>query len=84
MKAEILKYSKTELANSLEEIQHPIIKEVFNKYGIVGVDFNSSADIPSGTGLASSSAFTVGLINLCNVYTGNYMDKEWSSTKVVE
>ena len=74
--AYLLKYSKTEQAKSLEEIQHPIIREVFRKYGIVGVDFNSSADIPSGTGLASSSAFTVGLLNLCNVYTDKYMDKE--------
>lgn len=74
--AYLLKYSKTEHAKSVEEIQHPIIKEVFKKYGIVGVDFNSSADIPSGTGLASSSAFTVGLINLCNAYTDNYMNKE--------
>ena len=73
--AYLLKYSKTENAKSLEEIQHPIIREVFKKYGIKGVDFNSSADIPSGTGLASSSAFTVGLINLCNVYTDNYMSK---------
>lgn len=72
----LLKYSKTEHANSLEEIQHPIIKDVFAKYKIKGVDFNSSADIPSGTGLASSSAFTAGLINLCNAYTDNYMSKE--------
>ena len=74
--AYLLKYSKTEHANSIEEIQHPIIKTVFDKYGIVGVDFNSSADIPSGTGLASSSAFTVGLINLCNAYTDKYMNKQ--------
>ncbi len=74
--AYLLKYSKTEHASSVNEIQHPIIKTVFEKYGIVGVDFNSSADIPSGTGLASSSAFTVGLINLCNVYTDKYMNKE--------
>jgi len=40
------------------------------------VDFNSSADIPSGTGLASSSAFTAGLIHLCNIYTEKYMTKE--------
>lgn len=71
----LLKYSKTEQADSIDKIQHPIIKEVFKKYGIVGVDFNSSADIPSGTGLASSSAFTVGLINLCNTYTDKYMNK---------
>lgn len=74
--AYLLKYAKTENVKSVDEIQHPIIKEVFKKYGIVGVDFNSSADIPSGTGLASSSAFTVGLINLCNVYMDKYMDKE--------
>lgn len=75
-KSYLLKYSKTEQAKTLEDIQHPIIRTVFEKYGIKGVDFNSSADIPSGTGLASSSAFTVGLINLCNVYTDKYMNKE--------
>ena len=74
--AYLLKYSKTENPKSVEEIQHPIIRTVFEKYGIRGVDFNSSADIPSGTGLASSSAFTAGLINLCNVYTDKYMNKE--------
>lgn len=75
-KSYLLKYSKTEQAKTLEDIQHSIIRTVFEKYGIKGVDFNSSADIPSGTGLASSSAFTVGLINLCNVYTDKYMNKE--------
>lgn len=71
----LLKYSKTEAPDTLDEINHPIIREVFRKYDIKGVDFNSSADIPAGTGLASSSAFTVGLINLCNVYTDKYMNK---------
>lgn len=74
--AYLLKYSKTENVQNVDEIQHPIIRTVFKKYGIKGVDFNSSADIPSGTGLASSSAFTVGLINLCNVFTDRYMNRE--------
>lgn len=72
----LLKYSKTEDVNDVNEIKHPILKNVFNSYGIKGVDFNSSADIPSGTGLASSSAFTCGLINLCNAYSEKYMTKE--------
>lgn len=72
----LLKYSKTENPSSVEDINHPIIREVFKRYSIKGVDFNSSADIPAGTGLASSSAFTVGLINLCNAYTDQYMNKE--------
>jgi D-glycero-alpha-D-manno-heptose-7-phosphate kinase len=72
----LLKYSKNELVDSVEQIKHPIIREVFSDHKIQGVDFNSSADIPSGTGLASSSAFTAGLINLCNAYTGKFMSKE--------
>jgi len=72
----LLKYSAHELVDSVDKIQHRIIKQVFKDYNISGVDFNSSADIPSGTGLGSSSSFTVGMINLCNAYTGKYMSKE--------
>lgn len=71
-----LKYKEVEDVHSIQEIRHPIIREVFKMYDIKGVDFNSSADIPSGTGLASSSAFAAGLINLCNAYNETYMAKE--------
>lgn len=72
----LLKYSKTEDVHNVDDIRHPIIKNIFKRYNIKGVDFNSSADIPAGTGLASSSAFTVGLLNLCNAYTDKYLSKE--------
>lgn len=62
--------------HNVDEIKHRIIREVFKLYDIRGVDFNSSADIPSGTGLASSSAFAAGLINLCNAYNETYLNKE--------
>jgi D-glycero-alpha-D-manno-heptose-7-phosphate kinase len=68
-----LKYSTNELVDSVDQIQHRILREVFTAYGIRGADFNCSADVPAGTGLGSSSAFTVGLINLCNAYTGRTM-----------
>lgn len=71
-----LKYSKNELVDDIDQIEHPIVKQIFKDYEIKGVDFNSSADIPSGTGLASSSAFTVGLTTLCNAYNNKYMSKE--------
>ena len=74
-KGYLLKYMRHEEVDEVEKIKHPIIREVFKDYNIKGVDFNSSADIPAGTGLGSSSAFTVGLINLCNIYTGRYMTK---------
>ncbi len=72
----LLKYSQHEHVDDVEKISHRIIKQVFKDYSMQGIDFNSSADIPSGTGLGSSSAFTVGLINLCNSYKSLYMGKE--------
>ena len=71
-----LKYSQNELVDNTDDIQHRIIKQVFKDYNISGVDFNSSADIPSGTGLGSSSSFTAGLTNLCNIYNSKYMSLE--------
>lgn len=71
-----LKYKEVEDVHNVEEIKHRIIREIFKLYNIKGVDFNSSADIPSGTGLASSSAFTAGLITLCNAYNETYLSKE--------
>jgi len=63
-----LKYFKNEIVNTLDEIKHPIIKEVFKRYNISGVDFNATAEIPSGTGLGSSSSFTTSLLTLCTTY----------------
>lgn len=71
-----LKYSKNEVVEDISQISHPIIREIFSDYKLSGIDFNSSADIPSGTGLGSSSAFAVGLINLCNAYVNRFMFKE--------
>ncbi len=65
-----LKYSKTELVSEISDIKHPIFREVLNMYNLKGVDVNSIADIPSGTGLGSSSAFTVGLLNAVRAYIG--------------
>lgn len=65
-----LKYSQTELVDDVEMIRHPIFREVLTMYHLSGVDLNSIADIPSGTGLGSSSSFTVGLLNAVRTYLG--------------
>ncbi len=80
----ILKYSKVETPGKVEDIEHRIIRQVFSDYGITGVDFNSSADVPAGTGLGSSSAFTVGLLNLCNAYRGRYEGRTALAAKACE
>jgi D-glycero-alpha-D-manno-heptose-7-phosphate kinase len=80
----ILKYSQLETPENLQNIQHRILKQVFTDYGIKGIDFNSSADVPAGTGLGSSSAFTVGLLNLCNAYLGRYESRTVLAAKACE
>ncbi len=71
----LLKYSETEEISNNAEIKHKIIREVFKYFGIENIDFNSTADIPGGTGMGSSSAFTSGIINLCSAYKGTSMFK---------
>ena len=80
----ILKYSKLERPTTVGDIEHRIVRQVFSDYGIKGVDFNSSADVPAGTGMGSSSAFTVGLLNLCNAYLGRYEDRAVLARKACE
>lgn len=65
----LLKYSKTEYIERTEDIEHPIFREVFRQFDLKGIDFGVSSDIPAGTGLGSSSTFTVALITLANSMT---------------
>ena len=59
----LLKYSGLERRSSIDEIEHAIVREVFRKHQLApGLEMVSLADIPSGTGLGSSGAFTVGLL----------------------
>ncbi len=70
-----IKYSKTELVSKPEEIKHPIAREVLKNFKISGIDINSIADIPAGTGLGSSSSYTVGLIHVLNTHIGKKSNK---------
>ncbi len=71
----VLKYSQTEIVDNLDEIQHSIFKCVLREKGISGVEITSTADIPSGTGMGSSSSFTVGLLHSLYCYIGKYRSK---------
>lgn len=58
-------YSRTEEHPNASMIEHPLIRNALELMEIrSGIDIAAMADIPSrGTGLGSSSAFTVGLLN---------------------
>lgn len=68
-------YSKTEEVESAQQLEHKIVRAVLQKLEISGgVEITSIADIPSrGTGLGSSSAFTVGLLHALHAYRGEYV-----------
>ncbi len=71
----LLKYSKSELVQNLEDIQHPIFRAALNLFSISGVDIGVSSDIPAGTGLGSSSTFTVALVGLLEEFLGRQIPK---------
>jgi D-glycero-alpha-D-manno-heptose-7-phosphate kinase len=56
------KYTILENEIHVKYLKHPIMRTVLSKLGITGVDISVSSDIPGGTGLGSSSAFTVGFL----------------------
>ena len=80
-----LKYSKTEDVENVDEIQHPIVRECLRKLELErGVEIASFADVPAGTGLGSSSAFTVGLLNALYAYKGKVVSKERLAAEACE
>ena len=59
-----IKYSRTEDVASATEVEHPLVRECLSLVGIErGMEIASFADVPAGTGMGSSSAFTVGLLH---------------------
>lgn len=68
-------YSKTEEVESVAQIEHKIVRESLRMLDIPGgVEITSVADIPSrGTGLGSSSSFTVGLLHALHAYRREYI-----------
>jgi D-glycero-alpha-D-manno-heptose-7-phosphate kinase len=79
-----VKYSETELVSDPKKIKHKIVNQVAKEYDISGLDINSIADIPKGSGLGSSSAYTVGLLNAVNLYNDNKLSKEMLAKKSAE
>ena len=81
-----LSYSKTEDVSSADEIEHRIVRATLKKLGVAsGIEITSIADVPSrGSGLGSSSAFTVGLLQALHAYQGRYRSKHQLAVEACE
>jgi D-glycero-alpha-D-manno-heptose-7-phosphate kinase len=73
-----LSYSITENENSIQQIKHPIVRNTLELLDIQGgVEITSISDIPSqGSGLGSSSSYTVALLHALYAYKGESISKE--------
>lgn len=67
-----INYSQKEIVDSLDEIQHELVREAMRLTGVErGIEITTLADVPSeGSGLGSSSAVTVGLLQALWTYRG--------------
>ena len=71
-----LSYSKIEHAVSASEIEHPVVRAILLDQQIdKRLDLNVIADLPAASGLGSSSAFTVGVLNLMAAIHGRSIAK---------
>jgi D-glycero-alpha-D-manno-heptose-7-phosphate kinase len=69
-----LAYSKTEIAPSVDAIEHPIFREALRLTKVVdSIELTSIADLPANSGLGSSSAFTVALLNALHTYQRDFV-----------
>ncbi|MCC8104937.1 MAG: GHMP kinase [Clostridiales bacterium] len=78
-------YSNTEIVDEVKELHHELVRECLQMVGINGgIEITSIADIPSGTGLGSSSTFTVGLLNALYSYVGERISAHELAEKACE
>lgn len=75
----LLKYSETERVDAAAGVRHPLLREALLVTGIdAGIEISSMADIPAGTGLGSSGAFTVGVLKALRAY-----QREWCTNTAI-
>jgi D-glycero-alpha-D-manno-heptose-7-phosphate kinase len=76
-KHKVVFFSKQEAFNEIKEIQHPAVREIYNYMKVnEGLLMQHDADLPSHSGLASSSAFTVGLLHALYALQGKIVTKK--------
>lgn len=64
-------YSQTEVAQSVDEIKHDLVREAMRLLEIDDpIEITTIADVPAGTGMGSSSSLTAGILNALHAYRG--------------
>lgn len=78
-----LTYSKIERFNSPDELEHPLVREALKYIPTERIQIAYDADLPACSGLGSSSAFAVGLLQSLHSLKGEYPDKLTLATEAI-
>lgn len=77
-------YSRVETVREIAEIEHPAVRAVMGELGVAdGMEIHHDADLPARSGLGSSSAFTVGLINALRAQAGRMSTAEHLGSEAI-
>lgn len=78
-------WTQTEMVDSVDQIQHELVREALRKAGITqGVEITTMGDIPSASGLGSSSTVTVGALHAMYTYLGELVVAEQLAREACE
>ncbi len=69
-------YSKTERVTSVNDLQHPAIRNAMKMLDMHEIRLTYEADLPARSGLGTSSSFAVGMLNAFYALKGKYADKK--------
>jgi D-glycero-alpha-D-manno-heptose-7-phosphate kinase len=70
-------YSKVEKTKSINKIKHKVVRNALNLYKVKeGLEIHYDGDMPSRSGVGSSSSFVVGLLNILNFYNNKNLSKK--------
>ena len=71
-------YSKIELPNTIENIEHPAVRAVLQEMKVnTGLEIQHHGDLPARSGMGSSCSFTVGLLNAVKAFDGQISSPAW-------
>lgn len=78
-------YSKTEICDGVENLEHPIVRECLKSLAMdSGLEIVSIADLPAQSGMGSSSSFTVGLLSALHALKGDFVSQDQLAREACE
>ncbi|HEY1495238.1 MAG TPA: galactokinase, partial [Candidatus Solibacter sp.] len=74
----LIKYSMTEVVETIDQIKHPIIREALRMVPVAArhLEIVSMSDIPAGTGLGSSGSFTIALLRALHTLNKDFVPRQ--------